>query len=239
MIRVKNHKIIATLSQRSLKANRARNVVAVFAITLTTLLFTALFTITQTMIYTTQQQTFRQVGGSFHGSFKDLTLEEKEALETDPLIKETGSRLFLGMACGEPFRKVHAELSYMDDICRKSSFCSPEYGKPPKEGTKEIACDTRILQTLGITPEIGKPLTLSYEIGGIEKETITDTFLLCGWWDYDTANMASMAILPNGTKVRNYGYYTLTGGVKWLYVQVSHNGVTYTGFMSSQYLRKQ
>ena len=50
---------------------------------------------------------------------------------------------------------------------------------------------------------------------------------------------ASMAILPNGTKVRNYGYYTLTGGVKWLYVQVSHNGVTYTGFMSSQYLRKQ
>ncbi len=49
----------------------------------------------------------------------------------------------------------------------------------------------------------------------------------------------SLAILPNGTKVRNYGYYTLTGGVKWLYVQATHNGVTYTGFMSSQYLRKQ
>lgn len=50
---------------------------------------------------------------------------------------------------------------------------------------------------------------------------------------------ASLAVLPNGTKVRNYGYYTLTGGVKWLYVQTTHNGVTYTGFMSSQYLRKQ
>ena len=50
---------------------------------------------------------------------------------------------------------------------------------------------------------------------------------------------ASMTVLPNGTKVRNYGYYTLTGGVKWLYVQVTHNGVTYTGFMSNQYLRKQ
>lgn len=196
MIRVKNRKIIAALSQRSLKANRTRNAVAVFAIALTTLLFTALFTITQTIIYTTQQQTFRQIGGSFHGSFKDLTLAEKETLETDPLIKEAGSRLMLGMACGEPFRKIHAELSYMDDICRKSSFCIPEYGKPPKENTKEIACDTRILHTLGVTPEIGKPLTLSYEIGGIEKETITDTFLLCGWWDYDAANRASMAILP-------------------------------------------
>ena len=50
---------------------------------------------------------------------------------------------------------------------------------------------------------------------------------------------ASLAVLPNGTKVRNYGYYTLTGGVKWLYVQATHNGVTYTGFMSGQYLRKQ
>lgn len=50
---------------------------------------------------------------------------------------------------------------------------------------------------------------------------------------------ASLAVLPNGTKVRNYGYYTLTGGVKWLYVQVTYNGITYTGFMSSQYLRKQ
>ena len=50
---------------------------------------------------------------------------------------------------------------------------------------------------------------------------------------------ASMAILPNGTKVKNYGYYTLSGGVKWLYIQVTYNGVTYTGFSSSQYLRKQ
>lgn len=49
----------------------------------------------------------------------------------------------------------------------------------------------------------------------------------------------SLAVLPNGTKVRNYGYYTLIGGVKWLYVQATQNGVTYTGFMSSQYLRKQ
>jgi hypothetical protein len=50
---------------------------------------------------------------------------------------------------------------------------------------------------------------------------------------------ASLAVLPKGTKVRNYGYYTLTGGVKWLYVQVTYNGITYTGFMSRQYLRKQ
>ena len=33
-------------------------------------------------------------------------------------------------------------------------------------------------------------------------------------------------------------YYTLVGNVKWLYVQVTYKGVTYTGFCSSQYLKK-
>lgn len=48
----------------------------------------------------------------------------------------------------------------------------------------------------------------------------------------------SLAVLPKGTKVRNYGYYTLVGSVKWLYVQVTYKGVTYTGFCSAQYLHK-
>ena len=42
MIRVKNRKVIARLSRRNLLHNRTRNAVAVFAIALTTLLFTAL-----------------------------------------------------------------------------------------------------------------------------------------------------------------------------------------------------
>ncbi len=35
---------------------------------------------------------------------------------------------------------------------------------------------------------------------------------------------ASLAVLPKGTKVANYGYYTLVGNVKWLYVQVTYKG---------------
>lgn len=49
---------------------------------------------------------------------------------------------------------------------------------------------------------------------------------------------ASLTVLPKGTKVANYGYYTLVGNIKWLYVQVTYKGVTYTGFCSSQYLKK-
>lgn len=50
---------------------------------------------------------------------------------------------------------------------------------------------------------------------------------------------ASLALLPCGTKVKNYGYYTLVGNVKWLYIQVTYNGVTYTGFSSAEWLKKQ
>jgi hypothetical protein len=49
----------------------------------------------------------------------------------------------------------------------------------------------------------------------------------------------SMVVLPCGTKVQNYGYYTEVNGVKWLYIQVTYQGVKYTGFSSGQYLRKQ
>lgn len=96
MIRVKNQKAAALLLKRSLKANRVRNAVAVFVIALTTFLFTALFTVASAMLYTSQQQTFRQVGGSFHGGFKDLTLAEKEELETDGRSTESGAAPFCG-----------------------------------------------------------------------------------------------------------------------------------------------
>ena len=48
----------------------------------------------------------------------------------------------------------------------------------------------------------------------------------------------SMVVLPKGTSVRNYGYYTSSLGTKWLYVQVTYKGVQYTGFCSSKYLKK-
>ena len=47
-----------------------------------------------------------------------------------------------------------------------------------------------------------------------------------------------MVAIPNGTKVKCYGYYTTYLGVKWLYIQFTYQGVQYTGFASSNYLKK-
>lgn len=52
-------------------------------------------------------------------------------------------------------------------------------------------------------------------------------------------NKRAMVLIPEGTEVQNYGYYTSYNGTKWLYIQVTLNGVQYTGFSSKTYLKKQ
>ncbi len=47
-----------------------------------------------------------------------------------------------------------------------------------------------------------------------------------------------LTTITKGTKVKNYGYYTEVDGTKWLYIQFTKNGVTYTGFASGKYLSK-
>ena len=208
MIRVKNQKVITRLSQKSLAANRLRNVVAICAIALTTMLFTALFTMAGSLMKTFEQQTFRQVGGDMHGTFKNLNQEELEALQDDPLIAKPAKRLMLGFLTGSGFNKIHAEISYMDAACANGYFCTPQQGTLPAEGTDQIACDTRILEALGVKPEIGAKITLPYTLGDgtahpVEK---AGTFTLSGWWEYDTASVASHALVP-----LSYAEETLAG----------------------------
>jgi hypothetical protein len=45
-------------------------------------------------------------------------------------------------------------------------------------------------------------------------------------------------VIPKNTKVRNYGFYTTVSGDKWLYVQVTLDGIVYSGFCSAKYLDK-
>lgn len=51
-------------------------------------------------------------------------------------------------------------------------------------------------------------------------------------------NKKALCLIPKGTKVQNYGYYNTANGVIWLYIQVTVDGVQYTGFSSKEYLRK-
>ena len=192
-MKVSNGKCIRRLSLRALFANRARNIVAVLAIALTAVLFTSLFTIALSINEGIQQSNFRQAGGFSHGGFKYLTEEQFRELRDDPLIDEWGARRFLGMPTQVPFNKSHVEVSWADANEAHWMYCDPVEGRLPQEDTNEAATDTHVLELLGVEPELGAKFTVTFEVDG--RET-TQTFTLCGWWEYDEAIVANHILVP-------------------------------------------
>ena len=197
-MKVSNGKTIRRLGWRSMKAARTRNLIAILAIALTTVLFTSLFTIAMSINDGFQQSNFRQVGGFSHGGFKYLTEEQFNELKDDPRIDQWGLRRFLGMPSEVPFNKSHVEVSYADANYAHWAFCDPIEGRLPEEGTDEAATDeaatdTAVLELLGIEPEIGAKFTLTFDVDG---HTTTQTFTLSGWWERDEAIVASHVLIP-------------------------------------------
>ena len=192
-MKVSNGRTIRRLGWRSMKAAKTRNLIAILAIALTTVLFTSLFTIAMSINDGFQQSNFRQVGGFSHGGFKYLTEEQFNELKDDPRIDQWGLRRFLGMPTEVPFNKSHVEVSYADANYAHWAFCDPIEGRLPEEGTDEAATDTAVLELLGIEPEIGAKFTLTFDVDG---HTTTQTFTLSGWWERDEAIVASHVLIP-------------------------------------------
>ena len=183
---VKNRKTIRRLSFKALWASRRRNIIAIAAIILTTLLFTSLFTVVLSMNSSYQTYTFRQIGGYCHGTFKDVTEEQTEAISSHPKVKAAGVRKVIGTISEGSFAKVPAEVSYMDENCTNWSYAQPTTGSAP-ESAKEIAMDTSALKLLGIKPEPGAQIPLTFTVGDKNQTsfTQTDVFTLTGYWEYD------------------------------------------------------
>lgn len=196
MVKVENKRNIKSLARSCMRASKSRNIVAVGAIALTTILFTVLFTVVLSINHAVQESNFRQIGGRAHGSYRYVTKEQVDELKEDSMIKEYGTRHILGVAEGELFSKTSVEISYCDENYAEWSFCTPTEGRFPTEGTKEAATDTEVLHMLGVVPEIGVEFTLPMEVGGNQTER---TFTLCGWWESDAVAPAHHVLVPDST----------------------------------------
>lgn len=195
MFKVDNKKTIRQLSISSFKASRMRNLFAVVAIVLTTVLFTGLFTITSSLLSSIEESTMRQVGGSSHGSFKYLTMEQYDNLKNHPSIKGISYSVVLGIAENKELAKRPSEIRYAyDEMEAKMSFSLPTAGRLP-ENDDELATDTIVLEQLGIPAELGQKVTLEYSMNGVKHR---DTFTLVGFWQGDKLMMASQVWLNQG-----------------------------------------
>lgn len=183
---VKNRGCIRRLSFKTLLASRKRNLIAIVAIALTTLLFTSLFTIVLSINETNQNYQFRSVGTYAHGSFKDVDEAQIKTLSAHPKVKAVGRRTVIGICTSGIFAKDYGEVSFMDDNTAKWGYAVPTVGRMPTSG-KEITMDTKALALVGVTPELGAEVTLTYSLTDKNQlgRDVTDTFTLVGWWEYD------------------------------------------------------
>lgn len=185
-MQVSNQKCIRRLSFRTLKTAQKRNIIAIIAIALTTLLFTSLFTVLMSVNASYETYTFRQIGGYSHGTFKDVTEEQLKALQAHPSIKQSGTRIVIGTKADDGFEKCNAEISYMDPNTAKWSYATPTTGRVPQNG-HEIAMDTGSLKLLGVTPKLGEKISLAYTLCDNTQSGSTQsaTFTLVGYWNFD------------------------------------------------------
>ena len=185
-MRVKNRKAVRRLSVRSFRAAGKRSVTAAVAIVLTTVLFTALFTIMMSINTSYESYTFRQIGGYAHGRFKDVDSEQASMIESHPKIKATGRRITAGYITDGSFAKIPAEISCMDENNAKWSYIDLIKGHMP-EAEDEIIMDTAALAALGVEPELGAEIRLTYDMLDVDSAvgSRSDTFRLAGWWEYD------------------------------------------------------
>lgn len=191
MIRVKNKKIIAKLSKKSLKANRFRNNIAILAIALTATLFSSLFTIGGGTLKTSEQSMCRQVGTLSHAGYKFLTWKDYEALQKVSGIKEFSYDICAAVAENPELSKESVEIRYSEDLNAKWGFSYPTTGRMP-ENYKEIATSTIVLDALGLPHELGTAVTLEFTIAGKKYQ---ESFTLCGFWDSDSLAPAQQAWL--------------------------------------------
>ncbi|MBD5470459.1 MAG: ABC transporter permease [Lachnospiraceae bacterium] len=177
--------MIRTLTNRSFQKNKGRNLVAALAIFLTTMMFTTLFTLAQSMGQNITEMYLRQSGTMAHASTKQITDAQIEQIAAHPDVVSFGKSIVAGIAENERLAGRQLEIRYGSDQYAKDSFAYPTTGKMP-ETKDEIALDTLILERLGVPLELGQTVTLEWQEG-------PSTFTLCGWWEGNLSVYASMA----------------------------------------------
>lgn len=182
--------ILRTLSRRSFRANRRRNLIAILAIILTTMMFTSLFVLSQSMIENMQQMYIQQAGYSSQLSSSLLTDDEADAIAAHPAVAEASRSTVVGVAENVSGRQVElraASADYAD-----SALSLPTEGRMP-ENADEIALDTITLDKLGLAHQLGETVHLSWTSAPGSDESNSAEFTLCGIWQGNPAAMASMA----------------------------------------------
>ena len=166
---VKNSPCIWKLSFKTLRKSMVRNIVAVLAIALTTLMITSVISVAFSFRTASNELNSRMIGCAADAYFDELSEEEVANLQANSRIRKTGRELRVGMCNEGPFDKKPVELVCLDETSAAWHYMSLEAGEMPKE-KDEIVLDRACLTALNLPDEIGTTVTLPYISGAGETK---------------------------------------------------------------------
>ena len=127
-------------------------------------------------------------------------------------------------------------------------YCIPDYAskadpkKPDTENQDAVKpqVENKLVETPSTNPLNGKPVIEPAKF--FMKPVAGEYTVTASWLNVRAGagtNKAILHTIPNGTKVRCYGYYSIDSEKEWLYIAGLVNGTRVEGFCSSTYLAKQ
>lgn len=185
-MRNNNRTIIKRIIAQNLVVNRKRNSFIVIAIALTTLLLSTLFSIGVSYLSSYKMQQTRLMGTVAHAAVVSPSHEDLKKLSSLDYIKLIGTGNSVATVTNTPqMGDMNLTLHYFDKT-EWEQMRSPAFtdiaGYYPKN-KNEIMLPDWVIERLGLTPEIGMNIPISYTV---EQEgnltSYTEIFILSGWF---------------------------------------------------------
>ncbi len=205
-----NHMAIRRLSKRSLKNNRIRNLFAVSAIILTSMLFTSVFSLFSGMIQVTEETTMREVGTRAHAGLKNATMQQYEKAAADPSVRSCNYNIMLGIAQNMKHRQAEIRFMPFEDAL-DDYFISLTEGHMP-DAEDEIIVDTYILDELKVPHALGSKIPLTFKFMG---EVIQKEFKVSGYYNGDAISHASELFVSERFWLKLKGTRTEDDFIAW------------------------
>ena len=185
--------MLKTLTRRSFAASRVRNCVAVLAIALTAVLFTAITTIAlgtaESFTLTLQMQKMSRSDGEV----RYMTAEQFQALGQADFIEAAGLRMPVAYLSSAVRHNI--EFNVEDETQAELTFCTPTHGRPPAAPNEVVASDLA-LRDLGVEPEEGAEITVAFTAHGREYAL---PMVVSGWYE---ALGGQLSVMWAGTAFR-------------------------------------
>ncbi|MFX3632381.1 MAG: ABC transporter permease [Candidatus Pristimantibacillus sp.] len=183
-----NKVIINKLTNRTLRANKNRNLYVILAIALTTFLISAIFSVGMSYFKSYKLEQTRVMGTTAHAALTLPTNEQIEQMRSLPYLDTVGVQAFAGNVVNTAkMGNLSIDLFWFDTTewqYHRSPSMTDIVGNYPVQAN-EIMISRWLLERMGIdNPELGMEVDLTYNLN--HDDVVTEdkhaTFILSGYY---------------------------------------------------------